>query len=421
MTNNLLIKSAKVIDSKSKWNNQVVDILIENGKIANIASEIKSDNVKAFDASGNYISLGWFDAFATCPDPGGNWKEDMISLSHAARIGGFTSVAALCGSNPLPENATVISQIKHTANHCDVQIYPLGLSSEHHQGKEMAEVFEMFQAGSIGQTDGIVSSASVSLRSKLMQYCASLNIPYLHFPFESKLVTSGVVNEGIINVNLGLKGLPAASETMAILSDLVMSEWLNVPLRIIGISSAASVGIIRKAKADGIEVYAVVPIMNLAYNENAVGEFDENFKVYPPLRTEEDRLALIQGVLDGTIDAIMSNHCPDDIESKNVEFEYASFGAATLPSFFNMLIDAFGSDFNKVVNTLANGANKIYNMPVKQFEVGEIADFTIFSTEANHTLTKQNQGTKAYNVLGLNKTSKGKVIAVVSKGLLHNN
>jgi len=159
----------------------------------------------------------------------------------------------------------------------------------------------------------------------------------------------------------------------------------------------------------------------LAYNENAVGEFDENFKVYPPLRTEEDRLALIAGVLDGTIDAIMSNHCPDDIESKNVEFDYASFGAATLPSFFNMMLETFGSDFNKVVNILVNGANKIYNFAERNFEVGENADFTIFSTESNHTLTKQNQGTKAYNVLGLNKTSQGKVIAVISKGLLHNN
>jgi dihydroorotase len=162
-------------------------------------------------------------------------------------------------------------------------------------------------------------------------------------------------------------------------------------------------------------------MMNLAFNENAVGEFDENYKVYPPLRTESDRLALVQGVLDGTIDAIMSNHCPDDIESKNVEFEYATFGAATLPSFFNMILYTFGSDFNKIVETLVNGANKIYNMPERNFEVGSMADFTIFSTEISHIITKQNQGTKAYNVLGLNKTSKGKVIAVVSKGLLHNN
>jgi len=421
MTNNLLIKSAKVIDAKSKWNNQVVDILIEDGKIANIDLSINQTNIESFDATGNSISLGWFDAFATCPDPGANWKEDLLSLSKAAQVGGFTSVAALCGTNPLPENATVISQIKHTAKQCAVNIYPLGLSSEQHSGKEMAEVYEMMQAGSIGQTDGIVPSASVSLRSKLMQYCASLNIPYLHFPFESKLVTGGVVNEGFVNVNLGLKGLPVASETMAILSDLVMAEWLNVPLRIIGISSAASVEIIRKAKADGLEVYSAVPVMNLAYNENAVGEFDENFKVYPPLRTESDRQALIQGVLDGTIDAVMSNHCPDDIESKNVEFEYASFGAATLPSFFNMMLDTFGADFNKVVGTLVNGANKIYNFPEKHLEIGQNADFTIFSTEVNHTITKQNQGTKAYNVLGLNNAATGKVTAIVSGGLLHNN
>ena len=176
MTNNLLIKSAKVIDATSKWNNQVVDIHIENGKIANIASDIKSDNIETFDANGNFISLGWFDAFATCPDPGANWKEDLVSLSHAARIGGFTSVAAICGSNPLPENATVISQIKHTANLCDVQIYPLGLSSEHQQGKEMAEVFEMFKAGSIGQTMTISQCHRHLVQTRdRFQECSNMN------------------------------------------------------------------------------------------------------------------------------------------------------------------------------------------------------------------------------------------------------
>lgn len=421
MMNNLLIQSAVIMDSHSKWNAQTVDILIENGRISKIAANIPNNNFKVYNAEGQFVSLGWFDAFAQCPDPGNTWKEDLESLSKAAKLGGFTAVAALCGADPLPENATVISQVKNAAEKLDMTIYPLGLSSEHQQGKEMAEVFEMKSAGSIGQTDGMVPSASVSLRSKLMQYCASLNIPYLHFPFESKLVTGGAVNEGFINVNLGLKGLPVASETMALLSDLVMAEWLDVPLRVIGISSAASVEIIRKAKQDGFQVFAAVPILNLAYNENAIQDFDENFKVYPPLRTEADRLALVNAVLDGTIDAVMSNHCPDDIESKNVEFEYASFGAATLPNFLPLAIQAFGDDFAKITHTLANGANKIYSLPIRKFEEGEIADLTIFSTTQTQLLSKENKRSKAYNVIGINQEMVGKVFAIVSKGVLTQN
>lgn len=422
MISEILIKSVKIVDVNSTWNNQEVDIYIENGIIKNIDGSISAPNAEVFQADGLSVSLGWIDVFANCPDPGEPWKESLPSLAKAAQMGGFTTVAALCGTDPLPENASLIGQTVVQAKDLSVNILPLGLSSEKREGKEMAEVYEMHQVGAVGQTDGVVPSASVSLRSKLMQYCASLNIPYLHFPFEGKLVTGGSVNEGFVNVNLGLKGLPVASETIALLADLEMAKWLNTPVRILGISSKESVEIVRQAKANQMNVRVAVPIMNLVYTEDAVGEFDENYKVLPPLRTEGDRKALVEAVLDGTIDAIMSNHLPSDIESKNVEFDYAHFGAATLSAFFPMLVDAFGEQhLDKVILALTVGAHNFYNLPKQSFTIGSTANLTFFNVGEKLEITNQNKGTKAYNVLGLNQSHQGKVIATFCKGKLNKN
>lgn len=422
MISGILIKSVKIIDVNSTWNNQEVDIYIENGIIKNIDGSISAPNAEVFQADGLSVSLGWIDVFANCPDPGEPWKESLPSLAKAAQMGGFTTVAALCGTDPLPENASLIGQTVVQAKDLSVNILPLGLSSEKREGKEMAEVYEMHQVGAVGQTDGVVPSASVSLRSKLMQYCASLNIPYLHFPFEGKLVTGGSVNEGFVNVNLGLKGLPVASETIALLADLEMAKWLNTPVRILGISSKESVEIVRQAKANQMNVRVAVPIMNLVYTEDAVGEFDENYKVLPPLRTEGDRKALVEAVLDGTIDAIMSNHLPSDIESKNVEFDYAHFGAATLSAFFPMLVDAFGEQhLDKAIQALTVGAHNFYNLPKQSFTIGSTANLTFFNVGEKLEITNQNKGTKAYNVLGLNQSHQGKVIATFCKGKLNKN
>lgn len=422
MISEIIIKSVKIVDINSTWNNQVVDIHIENGIFKNIDRSIVVPNAEVFQADGLSVSLGWIDVFANCPDPGELWKESLTSLAKAAQIGGFTSVAAMCGTDPLPENASLIGQTLVQAKRLTVNILPLGLSSEKREGKEMAEVYEMHKVGAVGQTDGVVPSASVSLRSKLMQYCASLDIPYLHFPFEGKLVSGGSVNEGFMNVNLGLKGLPFASETISLLADLEMAKWLNTPVKIIGISCKESVEIVRKAKANQINVRVAVPIMNLVYTENAVGEFDENYKVLPPLRTEADRKALIDAVLDGTIDAIMSNHLPSDIESKNVEFDYAHYGTATLPTFFPLLLEAFGDKYlDKAIQALTVGACNFYNLPVQTLTVGSNANLTFFTATEMLELTNQNKGSKAYNVLGLNQSKQGKVVATFCKGKLNKN
>ena len=419
MSNSILIKSAKIIDQNSSYHEQIMDVLVENSVISKIQSSIEANGIDVYNAQGQCLSLGWFDVFATCPDPGEPWKETLKSLSDAASVGGFASIAVLSGTNPMPDNASVVSQIKNQAIGLPTNIFPLGLSSERHEGKEMAEVYEMNQAGSIAQTDGIVNSASVSLRSKLMQYCASLKIPYLHFPFESKLVTGGSVHEGYVHVNLGLKGLPTASETIALLADIELAKWLNVPVRILGISSKESVEIVRNAKKNGLDIKVAVPIMNLAFNENAIAEFDENYKVLPPLRTEEDRIALVDAVLDGTIDAIFSNHHPSDIESKNVEFDYAHFGTATLPTFFSMLLNAFGvQNLTKAIETLTVGSASFYDIPTPKLGEGQIANFTIFSPNHSFTLTAQNKGSLAYNIIGMNQINQGRIFATVSHGVL---
>ena len=417
MKDKILLKSVTVTDASSSFNGKTVDVLIQSGVISDIQSNIDSPDATIV-ANGVHVSGGWFDVFANCPSPGEPWKEDLTSLALAANAGGLTHVAALCGNHPLPETATAITQILEAGKNGATRILPLGLASEGSQGKEMAEVYEMNQAGSIGQTDGLKGSASVSLRSKLMQYCTSLNIPYIHFPFESKLVTGASVHEGPVAVNLGLKGFPVASETMPLLNDLVMAEWIGAPVNIMGISSAAAVDIVRTAKKNGLKIHASVPIMNLVYNDTALASFDENFKVYPPLRTEADRLALINGVLDGTIDAISSNHTPEDIETKKVEFDYATFGAATLPAFGAMLFAAFDkSQWPTVCATLATAGSKMYHQSANAIEIGEKANITVFDPSKSTKITSKNKATKAYNVIGEGQEFKGAVVGTICHGV----
>lgn len=417
MSHNYIIRKTKLHIDQHPLNGKVVDILIEDGKIKAIEPEINSTN-QEFIANNTITTVGWFDVFTQCNFPGEPLKEDFESLTASAQMGGFTQIAALCGTHPLPETAAAIAGIRTSGKKLHAEILPLGVSSEHREGKEMAEVNEMFQAGSIAHTDGIKGSASLSLRTKLMQYCHSLNIPYAHFPFESKLVTGATIHEGTVSVNLGLKGLPAASETIAIINDLMLAEWLNCPVRILGVSSAASVAIIRKAKKDGFKIFAAVPILNLKYTDQSLNEFDSNFKVLPPLRTENDRLALIEGVLDGTIDAIMSNHCPEDIESKKLEFDYANFGAATYPAFLSIFMDVLGDNWMKAINSVTNGPRQFYNLPLVKADLGSIANLTIIDPNETIQLTDSNKKTKAYNAIGLNETLKGKVRATVVNGEL---
>lgn len=397
MSSSIVIQNGILVAPNHPLHGSLVSIKISDGTIVEIGKEVSAAN-ESINAQGGFISAGWCDVFSFLPDPGAEWKERLDTFAHAACLAGFTQSAVFAGIDPLPEKAASITALKQRSIDLPVEILPLGAASEGRMGKEMAEVNDMNSAGAIAQTDGITVHGSDSLRSKLLEYCCSLNIPYLVHPYNPKWVAGGQIHEGYMSVNLGLKGIPTVAETTALLADIEIAKWLNVPLRVLGISSKESLEIIKNARSVGVDIHVSVPFMNLCFSESDIDNFDERFKVMPPLRTQEDKEALLQGLLNGDVNAIFANHTPEDIENKKLEFEYAAVGAATYSGFIPKLFEMFtDEELLKVIDILSRGNRHFLGMPEGEIQVGQKASITVISRKASdHSQTK---GSIAYNKL----------------------
>lgn len=410
----IIIHSARVADSKSPFNGREVDILIENGLIAEIGPSVNT-NAEKIDAQGAFVSPGWIDVFAVCGEPGEEWKEDLQSLSTAAHQGGFTAVAAYCGTQPLPENASAIQSVLNRAEGLQVRILPLGSFCKS-DGGDMTELFDMQSSGAAGfvcQEQQITDSGFIS---RLLDYSKNLNSPVILEAFDKKLAPGGRVHEGVVAASLGLKGIPSVSESIELKKILDISQWLNTRVHIYKLSTAQSVEILENARKQGQAVQAAVPVYNLLFTENDLAQFDENHKVLPPYRTDADRKALIAGLLNGSIDAVMSNHQPQDTENKSVEFEYAGWGASAVQTVFNVLLGIEGFTAEKITDVLAHGSRRFLNLPQLTVEVGAVADLTIFNASATQSFTADINKSKGVNHPLQGRELKGFVLGTVVNG-----
>lgn len=416
MISQLIIKNVRLVNPNHALDTKQVDIFIKDGVIQKISEGITPEKeCEILDGDGAYVSAGWVDTYSFLPDPGAEWKESLESAAKAFSKAGFTSAAVLAGVDPLPEKPGDIQSVINRSEPLEIQMMPWGLATEGRKGFEMSEIFAMKEAGAIGATDGMREHASDGLRVRMLQYCASLNIPYMIHPFNHHLVDSAMVHEGVVSVDLGMKGIPTASETSALLADIELAKWLNVPLRILGISSKESLEIVKKAKSDGVDIKCSVPIMNLLHDEHDLIDFDERFKVLPPLRSKADKEALKYGVLDGSIDAISTNHTPEDIESQKREFEYADFGADTLSGFGGMLLEIFGEiNLPKAMQVLSSGNREFLSLPSVEVVEGAKADLTIYNPKQVENPAVS--GSKAFNRLQISATVTGGVVATIRGG-----
>ncbi|MSP57539.1 MAG: hypothetical protein EXR17_01630 [Flavobacteriaceae bacterium] len=417
MSHTLLLQNAKLFSPMHGLHDKVVEILVKNGLIEAVGEGLGMAASELIDCEGAYVSAGWLDAFGVCPDPGEPWKESLQSYADAAQQGGFVQVAALCGSAPKPDNESVIAQVLQVGSNLRAEILPIGHATIQGDAKEMSEVHEMHRAGAIAFTDGIRCSASVGLRYKIMQYTQSLSLNYLHFPYQKALAPDGKIHEGMVNASLGMKGIPSIAETVELLADIEIAKYLKTPLRVMGISCSESVSLIRAAKKEGLKIYAAVPVMNLLYTDEALLDFDENFKLLPPLRSENDRKSLLLGLLDGTLDAVVSNHHPEDIESKKVEFDYSAWGANTLAQVFPMMCKAFENETaENWLPLLYRGSRTFLGLPEHDIYVGAEASFTIFSIDGSYSANEDQNKSKAYNLPSPNAILKGCVLGTIRKG-----
>jgi dihydroorotase len=414
----VLLKQVKIIDPTSAHHQQVKDIFIENGKIEAIRNSISKD-VKSLKVEGACVSPGWMDVGAFVGDPGSEQVETFLSLSRAASKGGYTTVAIVPNTQPALQSKSGIEYVFKNAEKLPTHILPIGALTIDCAGKDMSEMIDMHQAGAIAFSDGKkpIQDAGVLLRA--LDYARSFNGLIINHPHLHGVSPDGLIHEGTMSVSLGLLGLPDLMEVLMIKRDIDLLRYSGSRLHILNISSKDSLPVIAQAKAEGLKLTCSVPAFNLEANVEALHNFDENYKVLPPLRTEEDRLALIEAVKSGLIDFITSNHRPVDIEAKMLEFAYADFGISSLQTNYSSICKALGRTRSQtqVVERLAIGNRSIFNLPIPTIERGNQAELTIFHPTMSTTYLRKDFASKSKNNPYLGKELPGRVLGIISKSM----
>jgi len=405
---NLLIKSATVIDPNSPFNKQVTDVLIEKGHIVKVAPGIQAD-ADVVDAEGKYVSPGFFDLNCNIGELGLETKEDLYTGTKAAAAGGFTGVALMPNTIPPVHSKAEIEYLMNRAKKNLVDVYPLGAISHKREGKDLAEMYDMYLSGAKAFTDGNRPVQDAGLMERALLYAQGFDGLVFSYPEDTAIAGKAKVNEGEISTLLGMKGIPSLAEELMIARDLYLAEYTGSNIHFSTISTTRSVELIREAKRKGLEVTCDVAAHHLVLTDEALTGFDSQYKVKPPLRTQDDVDALLSGLADGTIDAIVSQHTPHEIEFKNVEFEVAEYGIIGLQTAFSLVLQA-GLSIDLAVQKLAIGPREILNIDIPVIAEGEPANLVIFDADAEWEYTNKNNRSKSSNSPFIGQNLKGRIL-----------
>jgi dihydroorotase len=412
----ILLKSATIVDASSKHHLKKRDVLIENGKISKIAASIpSSEKVKEISLKNLHISQGWFDSSVSFGEPGFEERETIENGLKTAARSGFTSVAVNANSFPVTDSKGHIKFLKSKAEGNAVSLYPIGALTAGSKGTDLAELYDMQNEGAVSFYDYKNPIANANLLKIALQYTQNFDGLVQSFPFEKSVARNGMVNEEVNSTRLGLKGIPALSEELQIIRDLYILEYTGGKLHVPTISTKKSVELIKEAKKKGLKVTCSVAIFNLILTDDALDEFDTNYKLLPPLRTKEDAKALIKGLKDGTIDGITSDHNPIDVEHKKTEFEQAYFGSVGLEACFGALNKIVGME--QSVNALT-GLKETFKIPSEKIEEGNRAELTLFNPDITWEFAEKDILSTSKNAALLRTKLKGKPYGILANNQL---
>ncbi len=412
----LLIQKVKVVDRNSPYNGQTVDIFIENGKITEIGTSIDKEDVEVWNNKNACVSMGWVDVGSYTNDPGEEFKEDLYSISQAAAFGGFTTVLSAANTHPTIDSKSKVLYIINSTRHDLVDFHPLGAVTKGCEGKEIAEMFDMSHHGALGFSDGFHSIQHSGIMMRALMYVKAFDGRIFNEPLDTHISSKGYVHEGIQSTTVGMSGIPALAESMMVQRDLYLLEYTESKLHLSNISTAESVELIRQAKAKGLDVTASVNPMNLFFTDKVIQNFDTNYKVKPPIRSEEHRSALIDGLKDGTIDFVNTNHRAQDTESKRLEFMYADDGVIMLETAFAItnMVTTDVLDLETLISKFTTQQRTIFNLKNQKIDIGEIADLTIFNPNEEWAYHETEILSNSKNTPFKNEYLKGRVIGVVN-------
>ena len=408
----ILIQSATIIDKGSPFHKKKKNIVINNGRIAEIGDKNYSAD-KVIEAEGMFLSIGWFDVGAYVGDPGLEHKEDLVSLAKAGAAGGFTDVAVLPNTYPTVQTKNEVSYITQGNDNRLVQIHALASVTKSNKGEELTEMIDLHESGAIGFTDGLRSIWHTDIFLKTLQYLQKFDGLLIDHPEDNWLNMFGQMHEGVNSTMLGLKGMPRIAEEVAANKNIELLSYAGGRLHFAKVSTAKTIDLIKVAKKKGLNVSCDITGYQALLDDSLLMDFDTNYKVNPPLREKSDNEALIKALKDGTIDVLVTGHVPQDDESKFLEFDLADFGMINLQTFASQLTSlSKWIEMEDLLEKITSAPRRLLKLEIPKIEIDEKACLTLFDPNAEWAFDKDTNYSKSKNSPWLGKTIKGRAIAV---------
>ena len=416
----LLLKGGRVIDPAQNIN-EITDILIMDGKIAALGTDLSADGAEIIDLTGKYVVPGLIDMHVHLREPGLEYKEDIYTGTRAAALGGFTSIACMPNTKPVIDNITGIEYVKGRASSVGaVNVYPIGAITKGSEGSELAEIGDMVQSGAVAVSDDGKPVSNAQVMRLALEYTKMFGIPVIAHSEDQHLADGGQMHEGFVSTVLGLKGIPSVAEEIMIARDCMLAEYTGGRLHVAHVSTAGAVEIIRQAKARGVNVTAEVTPHHLTLTDEAVRSFSSSTKVNPPLRTITDIEALAAGLADGTIDVIATDHAPHAFEDKDVEYKYAPFGISGLETAVGLILEALVHDgimsLQDVIKAMTLRPAQILGIDKGTLKVGKDADVTALDLNREWTIDPARFVSKGRNSPYAGVHVKGQAVLTIVAG-----
>jgi len=415
----LLIVNGRVIDPANGRDEQA-DILVEDGRIAQVGKSLEAEGAEVLDAGGLLVTPGLIDLHVHLRDPGQEYKEDIITGTRAAAAGGFTTVVCMPNTKPVIDNRCVVEYVlRKGREQGSANVLPLGTISAGLRGETLSEMAELVDAGCVGFTDDGKPVGSGEIMRRALEYARPFDVPVVTHAEDLSIVGEGVMNDGLVSTDIGLKGIPWVAEDAMVARDIQLAEFTSGRLHVAHISTRGAVELVRQAKARGVRVTCEATPHHFTLTEEAVRGYDTNTKMNPPLRTAEDMAAVRRGLADGTIDAIATDHAPRHIDEKNVEFNLAFNGIIGLQTALPLtlkLVEEGVLPLTDAIALLTNRPAAAFGLDAGTLSVGAMADIAVIDPNASWTVTADSLLSKSKNTPFAGWTLKGRAVYTVWSG-----
>jgi dihydroorotase len=409
---NVLIKSAKVIDPNSPFNGQTKDILIKNGIVTQIGDNLNGSDCEVITHENLHISPGLFDMRSNLRTPGYEQHEDFNLALKAAEAGGFTEICVMPNTLPVTDNSSMVTQLKDKSRYSNVAVHPVGALSQQLEGKELSEMYDMKQAGAVAFSDDKKSVKSANLMSRALLYSKNFDGLIMSYPDDRSISGHGQIHEGSVSTKLGLEGIPALAEELQVSRDLFLANYNDTRLHLGPISCSNAVSMIQEGKEEGIKVTSDIAAHQIWHTDESCEGFDSHYKVSPPFRSQEHINDLIDGLKNGTIDVICSDHTPWDVEEKQKEFDLAEPGISSFQTTFSIALTKLKQEIGieSIITKLAINPRSILKLDIPMVNEGFSANFVLYNPDEEWTFEKSDFLSKNKNTPFIGTTFTGRVI-----------